>query len=317
MPSIVDDAPRRLDARVDRTTRLVFRGSGYVLGRFHCPPGDRRWREENFIGDVEHIVFPTAGTVVRILRAGRDPLVATANEVVFYNRGTFYRREEIGRDGDRCMFAALDPWLADELAADSGAAGAAGGPFPFQSGWMATGVFALQRAVAHGLGRNEVDPPLLDESVLTLLGDATRVAAARDGQARARRPRGHQDTVEAVKELLAASASARPCHPLPLAEVARRVHYSPYHLARLFRARTGQTIHGYWQQLRVRGSIDRVLGGREPLALIAADLGFASHSHFTTTFGKAFGIRPAEARRGAGAATLRRLHGLARVGRLG
>ena len=36
----------------------------------------------------------------------------------------------------------------------------------------------------------------------------------------------------------------------------RSVHSSPFHLARVFRTRTGFTIHGYRNQLRLRSSLD-------------------------------------------------------------
>ncbi len=36
--------PRLLDRLAGPYERHVLAGSGYVLGGFHCPPGDARWQ---------------------------------------------------------------------------------------------------------------------------------------------------------------------------------------------------------------------------------------------------------------------------------
>ena len=58
------------------------------------------------------------------------------------------------------------------------------------------------------------------------------------------------------------------------------------------------TISGYRTQLRVRLAALRVIDGGDPLAAVATDLGFASHSHLTTAFGRVLGLRPSELRAG-------------------
>ena len=82
---------------------------------------------------------------------------------------------------------------------------------------------------------------------------------------------------------------------LALEDVARLVHASPFHLARLFRARTGSALHEYRTQLRLRAAIDRLDGG-DTLAAVAADCGFASHAHLTDAFRRAFGTTPSAIR---------------------
>jgi AraC-like DNA-binding protein len=78
-------------------------------------------------------------------------------------------------------------------------------------------------------------------------------------------------------------------------EIAARVGTSPFHLARVFRRDAGQTIHAYVHQLRLRTALARVMD-REDLSRVAADLGYASHSHFTALFRRAFGVPPTAAR---------------------
>jgi AraC family transcriptional regulator len=71
---------------------------------------------------------------------------------------------------------------------------------------------------------------------------------------------------------------------------------SVFHLARIFKVRTGFSLHTYRTQLRLRAALERL---REPgldLIDIALDLGFSSHSHFTETFRRSFGKTPSAVR---------------------
>jgi AraC-like DNA-binding protein len=79
---------------------------------------------------------------------------------------------------------------------------------------------------------------------------------------------------------------------LSLAAIARAVHCSPFHLARLFREQSGVTIHQYRHRLRLREALRRILDGENDLSALALDLGFSSHSHLTDAFRHAFGAAP-------------------------
>jgi AraC-like DNA-binding protein len=91
-----------------------------------------------------------------------------------------------------------------------------------------------------------------------------------------------------------------------LDQLARRVHVSPFHLARVFRARTGFTLHGYRNQLRLRLALDRIDDEGCSLTALANELGFSSHSHFTDAFRSLFGAPPSIVR-AAGAPSRREL----------
>ena len=84
-----------------------------------------------------------------------------------------------------------------------------------------------------------------------------------------------------------------------LEQLARQLHVSPFHLARVFRAHTGFSLHGYRLQLRLRAALARVLDGEDDLAALACELGFASHSHLTDRFRQAFERSPSALRRAA------------------
>ena len=71
---------------------------------------------------------------------------------------------------------------------------------------------------------------------------------------------------------------------------------SPFHLARQFRAATGETISRYLLRLRLGAAVERLAEGERDIAALAIDIGFAHHSHFSARFRMAFGITPTLAR---------------------
>jgi AraC-like DNA-binding protein len=88
---------------------------------------------------------------------------------------------------------------------------------------------------------------------------------------------------------------------LGLVELARQVGASPYHLSRVFRETTGVTISQYRTRLRVHAVLDRLEAGDDDLATVAADAGFADHSHMTRTVIGLVGARPSDLRTHLGA----------------
>jgi AraC-like DNA-binding protein len=94
--------------------------------------------------------------------------------------------------------------------------------------------------------------------------------------------------VEQVRELLA----TRPTDPWRLGDIADVVGCSPFHLARQFRAVTGESISRHLLLLRLALALDRIVGGERNLGQLATELGFASHSHLTSRFRRMFGTTP-------------------------
>jgi AraC-like DNA-binding protein len=83
---------------------------------------------------------------------------------------------------------------------------------------------------------------------------------------------------------------------LGLVDVARRVGVSPHYLSRVFRRETGQTLTRFRNRLRVRRALDRIEGGENNLARLAADLGFSDHAHLTRTVRDEVGHTPSAVR---------------------
>jgi AraC family transcriptional regulator len=255
------------------TVRTLLAADDIMVGEFVCPPADSRWRCENDIGEGFHVVFPW--TPVHIARRARPALVATPNHAVLYPPRARFHRRHLTSEGDHCLFVALGPHLCERLGVSLDPAGDP--PLP-PSVWLA------QRLLAAYLGRPRHDPQVAQRLVLELVAAALRPAPpGRIGAG--------GSAVEHTKELMART----PGRLVPLAQIAREMHYSRYHLLRAFHARTGYTLHQYHLHLRLRSSLGPVLAGA-PLAEIALELGFQGHSHFTSRFRRAFGETPSAVR---------------------
>lgn len=145
----------------------------------------------------------------------------------------------------------------------------------------------LLAACRRGADRHE-----LVERTITLTagalarGDPGRVAAGRPATAHARRA-----LADAAREVLA----AEPERPLP--DLARALAVSPHHLSRVFRSATGHTISRHRMRLRVRAALERLGGGEDDLARLAAELGFADQSHLCRVVRAETGGTPSALRR--------------------
>jgi AraC-like DNA-binding protein len=151
-----------------------------------------------------------------------------------------------------------------------------------------------------------LEPLWADVTALQLIAHVLEAAFARQAGPRRRRratDADHVDRSEAVKTYLASRLSER----ITLEGVARAVHASPFHLARVFQQRTGVPIHRYLTRLRLRASLERLAGGVSDLTALALELGFSSHRRFTDAFRREFGRRPSEVRRHSSGARLREM----------
>jgi AraC family transcriptional regulator len=136
-------------------------------------------------------------------------------------------------------------------------------------------------------GRDSLEAEDASVSLLALVSRAFGRGADRTRMGPAQRRR-----VERTRAALAASPTAR----WDLRTVGAVVGSSPYHLARQFRAATGETISGYVLRLRLGVALERLAEGERDIAAVAVDAGFSHHSHFTARFHAAFGMTPRDAR---------------------
>jgi AraC-like DNA-binding protein len=82
---------------------------------------------------------------------------------------------------------------------------------------------------------------------------------------------------------------------LSLSEIAAATGVSPVYLTQLFSASEGVPLYRYHRELRLAVSLSR-LPDESNITHLALDLGFSSHSHFSTVFLKHFEISPSQYR---------------------
>lgn len=267
-------------------TRTLFVCDELTVGEFHCPPGDPAWSQENSVGEGRHVVFP--GTGVLIAQRGRDPLVADPTHVVLYEDHMTYRRELVSAQGDHCVFVIPSPALLRQLTGDPDTEIG----FTYTHAPADGTAYLLQhqavRYLRHAAGP---DPDLVRESFYEALRRVMRRVRPSARVRRAGTERAHREAVEAAKAFLTVHAAER----VLLDDVAAHVHLSPFHLSRIFKERTGSTVHAHLTQLRLRAALRRLEEGTD-LTTLALDHGFASHAHLTDSFRSGFGVTPSQVR---------------------
>lgn len=82
------------------------------------------------------------------------------------------------------------------------------------------------------------------------------------------------------------------CCETALGQIANAVGCSVFHLCRIFKSHTGRTIHRHLGELRLQAALRLLRESDTGLTYIALDLGYSSHSHFTSQFSRAVGMTP-------------------------
>jgi AraC-like DNA-binding protein len=268
--------------RVAELSRILYRGVA-TIGSFRCAPDDPRFRDSGPTGG-HLLVFPREPVVIQ--HAGRAPVIADRARVMVYNQHQHYTRAAISPAGDRCEWFRFEAESILEARRDVAPGDRIERPFgELVHTRVDRALYLLaRRAIAHT--RGPIDPMWLDEACLALLDRALHRAY----DARPRVPSAaHRELADAARREIARAFTGA----WSLTELAASLGVSPFHLARVFRAVTGHTIHGYRTELRLRAAVERILDG-EPLAPLAFELGFSSHSHFTQAFRAAFEVAPSK-----------------------
>jgi transcriptional regulator GlxA family with amidase domain len=102
-------------------------------------------------------------------------------------------------------------------------------------------------------------------------------------------PKPVRDAVQAMENHVA--------DPLSLAQLGLMAGVSDRHLNRMFKAALGASAMAFYRKLRLDVGRRLVAGSAMPLREVAETTGFASPAHFSNAYLRAFGQRPADARR--------------------
>ena len=269
--------------------RLLAETSNCALGAFACMP-DAPFFRDSGPSSTYCLVFPR--THVRLRHAGSSPFLSGPSTVNMYNEGQEYERSAVSPSGDRCDWIAIRPAVLEEIrsAVTSGAGRESRRLFPASHVRAGSSLYLEQRCLFERLarlGQDPVDPLEVDEAVLSLVERVLRDACGVERPDDAATPR-QRTLVADARRLLACHAARR----VQLADVAKQLHCSVFHLCRTFRRLEGSTVHAYLVRLRLRLALEHLAGAKGDLTRVALDAGFCSHSHFSAAFRREFGMTP-------------------------
>ncbi len=244
--------------------------------------------------DKPTLVFPR--TCVKITQQGSPTVVADPNTVVLYRGEQEYSRVAVDGNGDNCEWFEVDPnWL--RFAAepyDPDLSGPDAPPVRHTHAPANAEAYSLQRSLTRMIsGSSPVDTMVVEESLLRLVdlvipGAYMSRNAVTGYRTRAETEASHRDLVDDTKAYLATNFN----QPISLSDIGAAVGSSRFHLARLFRHLTGNTLHRHLTGLRLRAALALLDDTDRGISEIAIGVGFSSHSHFTQAFRRAFAVTP-------------------------
>jgi len=274
-----------LDVTLKPVEALLFRSDVVALGTFRCRATHPLFADS---GPCSHhtFVFPRSTTLIR--HEEGTSFVGSPNSVSLYNQHQVYTRKAIDAiDASDWFVLSADVLFAAIADVDPGVAERPRRPFVHAFAPIDAPTYLAQRRLFAAIERGDADTLAVEESALRLFARVLAAAYARQRQAVVQR-----DRVEAVKTMLAAA----PERNVSLRELSRAAELSPYHLCRLFRRAEGMSLTEYRHSLRLRLALERLADRATDLSALAHDLGYSSHSHFTATFRRHFGVTPSAVR---------------------
>jgi AraC-like DNA-binding protein len=269
----------------DLSIQLLLNTDTVAIRDIVCD-GECRHKSAEECPTTTHLVFPYRGVYVRHL--GRDDAVAEANQVLFFNEAESYRISHPVNGGDACLSLAIAEPLLRELAPKEQVR--AGGVLGFHRQRLRIDprAQALVALLRHGLSRNVAETLEAETMTLTLirraLGERTSHAAGAS--------LGRQKLVDRAKLVL----TSDPARRWTLAQIAAEVGVSPVYLTQVFQQVEAIPLYRYQLRLRLARALD-LLGEYDDLSRLSMDLGFSSHSHFSSAFRRAYGRTPAQFQR--------------------
>jgi AraC family transcriptional regulator len=270
-----------------QVTRLLDTGTVSVRD-VHCR-GTCRHRSAEECASSTHLVFPYRGAYLR--HVGSEQSVADANHVLLFNAGEGYQVSHPVTGGDACLVLALSEPLLRELSPPALLQARDQLGYRRQHLRIDPRAQALVALLRHSLQNRTIEPLEAEGLLLTL---ACRSLGARTARASGATP-AKRRLVDRIKLLLAGDLSRR----WTLADIAAEIGGSAVYLTQAFQQVEGVPLYRYQLQLRLARALDQ-LAHRDDVAALALDLGFSSHSHFSSAFRQVYGRSPSAFRRSAG-----------------
>lgn len=259
------------------------------LADVRCPGGCRHKSAEECVTSL-HLVFPYRGVFQQ--HAGKSDFVAEPNQLLFLRPDTPYKISHPVAGGDACLSMTIAPEFFDEISHGTES------PTKSNSQEQRRGIDpraqALLAILRHSFNNSIIELVEAETLALTLL----RRSLGEQTSFRVTARQNLQKLVDRAKLVL----SSDPARNWSLSEIGHEVGVSPVYLTQVFQKVEGMPLYRYLTRARLNRALD-VLGDNPDLTELALDLGFSSHSHFSTAFKKTFGSSPSEFRRAMGSDT--------------
>lgn len=234
-----------------------------------------------WVGPLHQILFPS--TTLSISVMSEAPFVAGPNHVALFNPGDQFKRQLLARERDESAFMTVGlRWL---LGSAPGCLqdGEKGLRFTYRLLPFSAKAYLIRSILFRYPSAEAVpDGHLVNQACSSILDELLGAAPPSSGSGTSR------PLIDQAKTLLADPRGAE----WTIDRIAKRLFVSPFHLARLFKAETSYTLHGYLTQLRLRRALDLLADRRLDVRNVGARVGFMTHSHFTESFRRAFGVTP-------------------------
>jgi AraC family transcriptional regulator len=268
-----------------RSTQRItlFRSPLALVENLRCHSVQRTGNAAGFSPEFQ-ICLPYRGLFV--WHVGDHDVVSDANQVLFVSSNQPYRLSEpvAGGYAELIITPALE--LLSEIVGIPATALARHEPFRRHSRRADLRLQFLRARFLHRADSGHCDDLTAEELIIEMLRCALDAdASIAEPSLSTRRLIGRAK--EYVAEHLADT--------FRLEEVARAAGASPAYLTDVFRRFEGLPLHRYALRLRLARALVE-LSHANDLTELALDLGFSSHSHFTSAFRRAFGCTPSQFR---------------------
>jgi AraC family transcriptional regulator len=234
------------------------------------------------------LVFPYRGVYVR--HVGNEPTVAEANQVLFFNAGEGYKVSHPVEGGDASLTLILDESQLHEVAPRGLLRDGAGVTFRPRRLRIDARTQVLVALLRHSLREGIAEPLEAESLALTLVQRSLGPRTAKEPGA----SYGRKRLVDRVKLALASDLARR----WTLPEIAAEVKGSPVYLTQVFQQVEGVPLYRYQLNMRLARAL-ALLGEYDDLTSLGLDLGFSSHSHFSASFRRFYGLTPTEFKKSA------------------
>jgi len=267
------------------SVRVLLETSTLAIRDVQCR-GTCRHASPSECATMTHLVYPYRGAFMR--HVGRTETLAEPNQLIFFNDDEEYGISHPVGGGDACLSIAIEQQLLSELAPRDQTQGGASITFNHARRGIDPGTQALVATLRHGLSRGAIETLEAETLALTLiersLGEKTSTARATSF--------GRKKLVDRTKILLATNPGRR----WTLAAIASEIGVSPVYLTQVFAQSEGVPLYRYQLRVRLARALD-LLAEYDDLTMLALDLGFSSHSHFTAAFRQHYGQSPIDFQR--------------------